>query len=83
MRHLANQNFLNNPEFVAYLKYLLYWTRPPYLKYLTYPGPTIKHLELLQEEKFRRALLTTDIADHMMAEETKQAFLWHKADERP
>ncbi|KAJ2904910.1 Mediator of RNA polymerase II transcription subunit 31 [Zalerion maritima] len=78
MRHLANQNILNQPTFVAYLKYLLYWTRPPYLKYLIYPGPTIRHLELLQQERFRKAVLTTDIADVLMAEETKGVFLWHE-----
>lgn len=82
MRWLAVNHNLNDPAFVAYLKYLLYWTKPPYLQYLSYPGPTLHSLKLLQQEDFRRALLTTDVAIELMIEETKRAFLYHKQEER-
>ncbi|MCJ1284098.1 suppressor of hpr1 [Xylographa opegraphella] len=61
LSHLATTKLLQNPAFVAYLKYLLYWTQPAYVKYLSYPGPTLKALELLQQEDFRRDVLRPDV----------------------
>lgn len=43
-----------DPAFLAYLDYLQYWKRPEYAKFLSYPEPTLRHLELLQKEKFRK-----------------------------
>jgi len=41
--------------FARYLKYLLdYWRTPEYAQYLTHPAATIRNLELLQNEQFRR-----------------------------
>lgn len=41
--------------FARYLKYLLdYWRTPAYAQYLTHPAATIRNLELLQNEQFRR-----------------------------
>lgn len=53
--------YLSSPPFIAYLKYLLYWTRPPYVQYLAYPGPTLKALEMLQKEEFRRDVLRPEV----------------------
>ncbi|MCJ1475038.1 hypothetical protein MMC13_003698 [Lambiella insularis] len=61
LSHLATSKLLQQPQFVAYLKYLLYWTEPAYVKYLSYPGPTLKALELLQQEDFRRDVLRPDV----------------------
>ncbi|TVY53549.1 Mediator of RNA polymerase II transcription subunit [Lachnellula suecica] len=60
LNHLASLKYLENPAFVAYLSYLQYWSQPPYTKYLTYPGPTLKNLELLQQERFRADILGPD-----------------------
>ncbi|MCJ1255330.1 hypothetical protein MMC24_003146 [Lignoscripta atroalba] len=62
LNHLASssQKLLQHPPFIAYLRYLLYFTRPEYVKYLRYPGPTLKALELLQEEGFRREILSPE-----------------------
>jgi mediator of RNA polymerase II transcription subunit 31 len=57
---------------VAYLSYLQYWSHPPYLKYLTYPGPTLKHLELLQQERFRQDILNPEIVGMLMEEAMKK-----------
>lgn len=59
---------LSHPPFIAYLKYLQYFTKPPYLKFLTYPGPTLKHLELLQTERFRREILSPDVVAALVEE---------------
>ncbi|TWU75204.1 hypothetical protein ED733_005046 [Metarhizium rileyi] len=78
LNHLASQKLLTQPAFVAYLAYLRYWTRPPYLKYLTYPGPTLKHLELLQEERFRQDIMSPDLVQKLAEEEMKAAVQWHR-----
>lgn len=81
LNHLAAQKLLQQPAFVQYLKYLQYWTRPPYLKYLTYPGPTLKNLELLQQERFRRDIISPDFVAALIQEGTKAAVEWHKEEE--
>jgi len=67
LSYLATTKLLQHPPFIAYLKYLLYWTEPQYVRYLTYPGPTLKALELLQQEDFRRDILRPEIVT-MLAE---------------
>ena len=65
-------------RFDAYLAYLRYWSRPPYLKYLTYPGPTLKHLELLQQERFRQEIISPELVQILVDEGTKASVEWHK-----
>ena len=60
LNHLAAHKYLEDPAFVAYLDYLRYFARPEYAKYLSYPGPTLKALELLGQERFRRDVLMPD-----------------------
>ncbi|KZF22182.1 SOH1-domain-containing protein [Xylona heveae TC161] len=60
LNHLATQKLLDNPSFIAYLSYLQYFSEPKYTKYLTYPGPTLRALQLLQQESFRRDILSPE-----------------------
>ncbi|KAL8806849.1 MAG: hypothetical protein Q9182_001109 [Xanthomendoza sp. 2 TL-2023] len=69
LNHLASQKLLQDSAFIEYLKYLQYFTQPEYTKYLLYPGPTLKALELLQQEKFRQDILSPEIVARL-AEET-------------
>ncbi|KAL2210220.1 SOH1-domain-containing protein [Sarocladium strictum] len=78
LNHLASQKFLNQPAFIAYLDYLQYWTRPPYLKYLTYPGPTLRNLELLQQERFRQDIISPDLVARLIEDGMKAAVEWHR-----
>lgn len=78
MNHLASRKFLADPRFVEYLKYLQYWTRPPYLKYLTYPGPALKMLELLQTEKFRQDIINPDLVNRLIVEGMRAGVEWHR-----
>ncbi|KAK1572899.1 SOH1-domain-containing protein [Colletotrichum navitas] len=80
LNHLATQKLLTRPDFVAYLAYLQYWSRPPYLKYLMYPGPTLKHLELLQQEQFRTDIISPDLVQRLIDEGMKAAVDWHRSD---
>ncbi|KAM0356135.1 hypothetical protein ACHAPU_000530 [Fusarium lateritium] len=78
LNHLASQKLLSQPAFVAYLAYLQYWSKPPYLKYLTYPGPTLRHLELLQQETFRQQIISPNVVMALMDEGMKASVDWHR-----
>lgn len=58
---LATSKLLQSLEFIEYLKYLQYWTKPEYVRYLGYPGPTLRVLELLQQESFRKEILRPEV----------------------
>ncbi|MCJ1228576.1 hypothetical protein MMC12_005237 [Toensbergia leucococca] len=60
LNHLASQKLLQDPSFILYLKYLQYFKNPEYTKFLSYPGPTLKALELLQQERFRQDILSPE-----------------------
>ncbi|PPJ56107.1 hypothetical protein CBER1_02046 [Cercospora berteroae] len=68
MSYLADKKLLENEEFVAYLDYLQYFRDPTYLRYLQYPGPTLRALELLQEERFRKDILSPEVAGRLFHE---------------
>jgi len=56
--------------FARYLQYLLdYWRTPEYSQYLTHPAATIRNLELLQNEQFRR-----DITHPALVEKLVEGF---------
>ncbi|KAF2200115.1 SOH1-domain-containing protein [Delitschia confertaspora ATCC 74209] len=65
LNHLALQKTFDKPEFVAYLGYLQYFKEPKYSKYLQHPGPTLRVLELLQQERFRKAAIDPGLV-HLM-----------------
>ncbi|KAF7845841.1 hypothetical protein BT93_L0385 [Corymbia citriodora subsp. variegata] len=65
LQYLASQKYFESREFVAYLEYLQYFQEPKYLKYLQYPGPTLRALQLLQEERFRKDILIPAVVDEM------------------
>ena len=78
LQHLATLKLFDDARFVAYLEYLQYWKEPPYLKYLIYPGPALKHLELLQHEKFRHDIISPDVVARLVDEGARAAVEWHK-----
>ncbi|KAL9941649.1 hypothetical protein ACHAQF_009192 [Verticillium nonalfalfae] len=82
LNHLAAQKLLSKPEFVAYLAYLQYWSKPPYLKYLMYPGPTLKHLELLQQPQFRQDIISPDLVQRLVDDGMRAAVEWHHDDDK-
>ncbi|CZS98599.1 hypothetical protein WAI453_001954 [Rhynchosporium graminicola] len=72
LNHLASQKYLEDPAFIAYISYLQYWQHPPYAKFLNYPGPTLKNLELLQQERFRADILSPEIVAKLFEEGVKK-----------
>ncbi|KAF2264903.1 SOH1-domain-containing protein [Lojkania enalia] len=73
LNYLAQQKMLDKPEFVAYLGYLQYFKDPKYAKYLHHPGPTLRTLELLQQERFRQEILTPNLMNVMTIEGMRNA----------
>lgn len=74
--------------FAAYLAYLYsYWKTPEYAQFLTYPGPTLRALRLLQEERFRRDIILPrvieDLAGVSMPGDTAQAAAADVGDQGP
>ncbi|KAK4895862.1 Mediator of RNA polymerase II transcription subunit 31 [Elasticomyces elasticus] len=68
IQHLAINKYFDDPAFVAYLDYLNYFRQPEYLKFLLYPGPTLRALELLQQEQFRKDAINPGLIEAMARE---------------
>jgi len=52
--------------FAAYLAYLYsYWKTPEYAQFLTHPGPTLRALRLLQEDRFRRDIILPHVIESL------------------
>jgi mediator of RNA polymerase II transcription subunit 31 len=65
LHYLATQGYFQDPDFLNFLKYLKYWTRPEYAKYITYPH-CLYFLELLTDPKretFRKELANMPFRD--------------------
>ncbi|KAH7382220.1 mediator of RNA polymerase II transcription subunit 31 [Pyrenochaeta sp. MPI-SDFR-AT-0127] len=73
LNYLAQQKTLDKPDFVAYLSYLQYFKEPKYAKFLHHPGPTLRALELLQQERFRQEILAPGLVDRLVIEGQRNA----------
>ena len=69
---LAQSRVLADPAFAAYLRYLLYWRRPEYAKFVVYPH-ALALLELLQTPEFREAVASPGYKELLHAQ---QFFAW-------
>ncbi|ORY48951.1 SOH1-domain-containing protein, partial [Rhizoclosmatium globosum] len=72
LQFLAQHNYFNDPAFINYLKYLLYWRRPEYAHLVVYPY-SLEILEYLQHESFRRSVALESTV-HLI--HTKEFFHW-------
>ncbi|XP_050220871.1 mediator of RNA polymerase II transcription subunit 31 [Mercurialis annua] len=55
IHYLAQNRYFDDEAFIGYLKYLQYWQRPEYIKFIMYPH-CLFFLELLQNASFRNAM---------------------------
>ncbi|WOK98932.1 hypothetical protein Cni_G07644 [Canna indica] len=55
IHYLAQNRYFEDDAFIGYLKYLQYWQRPEYIKFIMYPH-CLFFLELLQNANFRNAM---------------------------
>lgn len=52
---LAQNEYFDAPDFISYLKYLQYWTKPEYARFIVFPH-ALYFLSLVQEPTFREAM---------------------------
>uniref|UniRef100_A0A1J3FKE2 Mediator of RNA polymerase II transcription subunit 31 n=1 Tax=Noccaea caerulescens TaxID=107243 RepID=A0A1J3FKE2_NOCCA len=55
IHYLAQNRYFEDEAFIGYLKYLQYWQRAEYIKFIMYPH-CLYFLELLQNPNFRTAM---------------------------
>lgn len=55
IHYLAQNRYFEDEAFIGYLKYLQYWQRPEYIKFIMYPH-CLFFLDLLQNANFRNAM---------------------------
>ncbi|XP_057427663.1 mediator of RNA polymerase II transcription subunit 31 [Lotus japonicus] len=55
IHYLAQNRYFEDEAFIGYLKYLQYWQRPEYIKFIMYPH-CLYFLERLQNANFRSAM---------------------------
>lgn len=63
--YLAQNEYLSDPAFIAYLKYLNYWRDAKYAKFLVYPN-CLHILTLLQTESFRKNIIVPEFMNSLM-----------------
>jgi len=74
---LAQQNILDQPAFIEYLKYLTYWKQREYARFLHYPH-ALHHLELLQHEAFRQGLKQDRWRDFIVSQQRNYWKTWRE-----
>lgn len=67
VHYLAQNKYLDSPEFLAYLDYLEYWRKPENAKFLAYPN-CLHILKLLHQPLFRQEVAKVDLAKAIMDE---------------
>lgn len=65
LNYLAQNKYLDDPKFVAYLEYLMYWKRPEYARFLVYPN-CLHVLTLLQNPEFRTSIVNPTFINTLM-----------------
>ncbi|KAI7623241.1 hypothetical protein KC343_g3511 [Hortaea werneckii] len=60
VHYLATQKLFEDDAFVRYLDYLQYFREP------RYPGPTLRMLDLLQQDQFRKDAISPALIDDLV-----------------
>ncbi|KAI7249683.1 hypothetical protein KC343_g3914 [Hortaea werneckii] len=66
VHYLATQKLFEDDAFVRYLAYLQYFREPKYMRFLQYPGPTLRMLDLLQQDQFRKDAISPALIDDLV-----------------
>lgn len=75
VNYLAQNGYLADPAFQNYLRYLTYWQRPEYAKYLVYPN-CLHILTLLQNDEFAKNIVNPEFMNTLMNDMVSR---WQKA----
>ncbi|WPK25188.1 hypothetical protein PUMCH_002492 [Australozyma saopauloensis] len=77
VNYLAQSEYFNDPTFIAYLEYLMYWKDEKYSRYLVYPN-CLHILTLLQSEEFRKSVVNPEFMNALMNDMVKR---WQQPEE--
>ncbi|RKP10109.1 SOH1-domain-containing protein [Thamnocephalis sphaerospora] len=77
LHYLAQQDYFDDPCFVAYLEYLAYWRKPEYAKFVVYPH-CLHYLGLLQHAEFRQSMRLLDTARALHGTQYKHWRFWRE-----
>ncbi|KAI6860674.1 hypothetical protein KC334_g21257, partial [Hortaea werneckii] len=66
VHYLATQKLFEDDAFIRYLDYLQYFREPKYMRFLQYPGPTLRMLDLLQQDQFRKDAISPALIDDLV-----------------
>ncbi|KAI0082047.1 SOH1-domain-containing protein [Panus rudis PR-1116 ss-1] len=77
LHSLAQQGILNQPTFVNFLKYLLYWKEKDYSRFILYPH-ALHHLELLQHAKFRAEIAKDEWREYLNQKQFDHWRTWYE-----
>ncbi|KAI7344411.1 hypothetical protein KC354_g15183 [Hortaea werneckii] len=66
VHYLATQKLFEDDDFIRYLDYLQYFREPKYMRFLQYPGPTLRMLDLLQQDHFRKDAISPALIDDLV-----------------
>mmetsp|Transcript_29456 Transcript_29456/g.67728 ORF Transcript_29456/g.67728 Transcript_29456/m.67728 type:complete len:186 (-) Transcript_29456:108-665(-) len=56
LHHLATTKVLSDPKFITFLRYLCYWKRPEYARFITFPHCLFFLDLLIESPRFRREM---------------------------
>lgn len=71
LHHLAQHDYFDKPGFVRYLRYLRYWCRPEYARFLEYPD-CLFYLVKLSDDTFRANLKSVEFRDKVHQDQYKR-----------
>lgn len=77
VNYLAQNDYLSDPTFIAYLNYLNYWKEAKFAKYVVYPN-CLHILTLLQNEEFRKSIVNPEFMNTLMNDMVKK---WQDVDD--
>ena len=66
--------YFEDESFNSYLSYVLYWKRPEYARFITYPS-ALFFLDMLQSKEFKEAVAKCSVAEFL---HTQQFLAWQK-----
>ncbi len=78
LRYLAQHKYFEDKSFVNYLKYLRYWKRPEYAKFILYPH-CLHYLDQLQDEEFRDACASGNFTDRVLVNEQMNHWRYYRS----
>ncbi|KAG2037039.1 SOH1-domain-containing protein [Suillus americanus] len=80
LHSLAQQSILDQPAFINYLEYLMYWKEKDYARFIHYPH-ALHHLDLLQHAQFRSEMKKDEWREFLNQKQYDHWRTWYEIQE--